>query len=198
MMAIILQALLDNLVFAGLNEIRRKAAGRTLTVKEVQDAVGRWMRTSKQGFATHTPGLDDPVSVSYGFAAPGFDTPAAGLLLPVVGEATTVRDGAVGQLFALPNAMVFAVAMGNGGCARLRPFWPGTELRDAQCCNGQWRGRSGATQTTKSECQNEDSVAMGNGQWQVRPGAIRLLVQSQNQLRQQKRLHRLFDATMYS
>jgi hypothetical protein len=89
----ILQALLDNLVFVGLHEIRRRRANQTLTVKEVQDAVLGWIRTSEAGFAHHTPGLPDSTSQKHGYAAPAFDTPAAGLLLPVLGHATTVRDG---------------------------------------------------------------------------------------------------------
>jgi hypothetical protein len=89
----ILQALLDNLAFVGLDEIRRGNGGQPLTVKDVQDAVLGWIRTSEAGFAHHTPGLPDRNSQQQGYAAPAFDTPAAGLLLPVVGNAVTVRDG---------------------------------------------------------------------------------------------------------
>jgi hypothetical protein len=89
----ILQALLDNLAFVGLDEIRRGNGGQPLTVKDVQDAVLGWIRTSEAGFAHHTPGLPDRNSQQQGYAAPAFDTPAAGLLLPVVGNAATVRDG---------------------------------------------------------------------------------------------------------
>lgn len=88
-----LQALLDDLVLVGLDEIRRRNAGQPLTVKEVQDAVLSWIRMSDKGFANHTLGLDDSDSRKHGYAAPAFATPAAGLLLPVIGNAITVRDG---------------------------------------------------------------------------------------------------------
>lgn len=89
----ILQALLDNLAFVGLDEIRRGNGGQPLTVKGVQDAVLGWIRTSEAGFTHHTPGLDDPVSVMYGLTTPAFHTPAAGFLLPMSGEAQTVNNG---------------------------------------------------------------------------------------------------------
>jgi hypothetical protein len=89
----ILQALLDNLAFVGLDEIRRGNGGQPLTVKDVQDAVLGWIRTSEAGFAHHTPGLDDPVPVMYGVTTPAFQTPAAGFLLSVSGEAQTVNNG---------------------------------------------------------------------------------------------------------
>jgi hypothetical protein len=88
-----LQALLDNLAFVGLDEIRRGNGGQPLTVKDVQDAVLGWIRTSEAGFAHHTPGLDDPVPVMYGVTTPAFQTPAAGFLLSVSGEAQTVNNG---------------------------------------------------------------------------------------------------------
>jgi hypothetical protein len=91
----ILQALIDAFALVGLDEIQRNRAGRTLTVKDAQDAVLGWIRTSEVGFAHHTPGLPDTAAQQSGYAAPAFDTPAAGLLLPITGEATTVRDGVV-------------------------------------------------------------------------------------------------------
>jgi hypothetical protein len=89
----LLQALLDDLAFVGLDAIRRGNSGQPLTVKGMQDAVLGWIRTSDQGFAHHTPGLDDPVAVMYGLTTPAFQTPAAGFLLPVSGDAQTAKNG---------------------------------------------------------------------------------------------------------
>jgi|GEM_PF-3157698 len=91
----ITRSVIKDLMSAGLGTIRRKHAGQNITVREVQDALLGWIRTSDQGFAVHTPGQDDPVSVMYGLTTPAFNTPAAGLLLPITGETQTVNGGVI-------------------------------------------------------------------------------------------------------
>jgi len=104
------QALIDDLVFVGLDTIRHQQAVSPLTVKNVQDALLSWIRMSKKGFANHTPGLDDPVSVMYGLTTPAFQTPVAGFLLPAVGEARTVKNGVlIGDRFYTSANCAFAI-----------------------------------------------------------------------------------------
>jgi hypothetical protein len=84
-------AFLRELMMVGLNQLRRSTQQHEFTVKEVQDWVLKWLRESRTCFGTARPALSDIARI-YGFAAPGFDTQAAGLLLPVVGTAVTARN----------------------------------------------------------------------------------------------------------
>jgi hypothetical protein len=84
-------AIIQDLVFVGLDEIRSRWPGQSMTVKDVQDAVHGWLRRSPQCFGNHRPGLQTSARKD-GFASPAFNTPAAGLLLPVLEGARTVRN----------------------------------------------------------------------------------------------------------
>jgi len=98
-------AIVQDLFFVGLDEIRQIANSRLMTVKDVQDAVTTWLRKSEKCFAAHRPGLQDTAR-KQGFALPAFDSPAAGLLLPV-GETgvMTLRDGVLAddKFFTAPD-----------------------------------------------------------------------------------------------
>ncbi|NNJ13096.1 hypothetical protein EKD04_022480 [Chloroflexales bacterium ZM16-3] len=71
---------------------RRRAPKRQLTIPQADEEIRSWLYT--RCFPNHRT---DPVPASlrkHGFALPGYDTPAAGWLLPVVAEhIQTVRNG---------------------------------------------------------------------------------------------------------
>jgi len=84
-------ALIQNLFHVGLDSIR--GATRP-TVKQIHDRVIKWLRESRLCLGTVRPGLLD-ISRLYGFSTPGFDTQAAGALLPDMGRAITERDAVI-------------------------------------------------------------------------------------------------------
>lgn len=75
----------------GLLPGRRRAPKQRMTVRQLQDTLLAWLYSSC--FTEHR---SDPVIYSsrqHGLALPGFDTPAAGWLLPVTGTVRTIQDG---------------------------------------------------------------------------------------------------------
>lgn len=84
--------IVEDLIYGGLEELRLSMRQQPQTVKAVQDAVVAWLRQSPVCYGHHRSG-QYVASVRRGYAAPGYDTPAAGLLLPSVGVAKTIRGG---------------------------------------------------------------------------------------------------------
>lgn len=114
------QAIIDDLVLVGLDDIRRQAGKRTFTVKEAHDYITGWFRTSEKCFPGHRPGNDDPARKA-GYAAPSYDSPCVGLLLPVGGEARSVRNAILieGRTFTAPG---FSVEPGLNLRYRIYPY----------------------------------------------------------------------------
>ncbi len=70
---------------------RRRAAPRQMTARELQDHVLSWLYD--RCFSAHRCDDVPPDLQKHGIALPGFDTPIAGVLLPVTGTVRTIHNG---------------------------------------------------------------------------------------------------------
>ena len=70
---------------------RRRGQKQRHTVAEVEHDIRTWLYD--RSFAEHQVKLAPPSLRHHGVVLPGFDTPAAGWLLPTIGSTRTIRDG---------------------------------------------------------------------------------------------------------
>ena len=70
---------------------RRRGPMQHYTIVEAERTIRTWLYN--RSFADHQVKLAPPTLRKYGVVLPGYNTPAAGWLLPVIGSTRTIRDG---------------------------------------------------------------------------------------------------------